>query len=143
MLFHGLGPDVSIPEGRFTVLSTEKRSGGATIVRMMMTPQMDYLNYEEALALAEVLGARFTAAGWQVKRRWARAEILDPMRGPSRASGAGVVLLALGHNRVLISLKRGARGDSEFGKILGVGEDGVLVTVSAHDDEFEVDKDKK
>lgn len=143
VLFHGLGPDVSIPEGRFTVLSTELTPRGATVVRMVMTPSMDYMNYDEALALADVLGARFMAAGWTVKRRWARSDTLGSMKGPDRASGASVVFLAFGHYRVLIELTRGARGDSELGSILGLDGDGVLVTVRVHNDEFEVDKDKK
>ena len=143
VVFHGLGPDVSIPEGRFTVLSTEMKPGGATVVRMVITPVMDYLNYDEALALADVLGARFMAAGWKVKDRGTRSDILGAMKGPDRASGATVVFLAFEHYRVLIELKRGARGDSELGSILGLNEDGVLVSVRVHDDEFEVDTDKK
>ena len=143
VLFHGLGPDVSLPEGRFTVLSTVKTPRGATVEGMVMTPVMDYLNYDEALAFADVLGARFMAAGWTVKRRWARSDILGSMKGPDRASGASVVFLAFGRYRVLIELTRGARGDSELGSILGLNGDGVLVTVRVHDDQFEVDKDKK
>ncbi len=45
--------------------------------------------------------------------------------------------------RVSIELTRGARGDSDLGSILGLNGDGVLVTVRVHDDQFEVDKDKK
>lgn len=143
VVLHGLGPDISIPEGRFTVLSTERQARGTTVVGLVMTPQMDYLDYDKALDLADVLGARFMAAGWKVKRRSTRAEVLGPMKGPDRASGASVVFLAFGHYRVLIELKRGARGDSELGEILGLSGDGVLVSIRVHDDQFEPDKDKK
>lgn len=143
VLFHGLGPDIRIPQGRFTVVSTVRAPRGAVVESMVMTPVLDHLSYDDALALADVLGARFLAAGWTVKRRWARSDTLDAMKGPGRASGASVVFLAFGHYRTLIELTRAADGDSELGGILGLAGDGILVTLRVHNDEFEVDKDKR
>ena len=143
VLLHGLGPDVKIPEGRFTVVSTVRGPRGATVEGMVMTPVLDHLSYDDALALADVLGARFLAAGWTVKRRWARSDTLGAMKGPDRASGASVVFLAFGHWRTLVELTRAADGDSELGGLLGLSGDGILVTLRVHNDELEVDKDKR
>ena len=143
VLFHGMGPDIKIPQGRVTVVSTVKTPRGATVESMIMTPMMNHLSCEDALALADVLGDRFMVAGWTVKRRRARADILEAMKGPDPARGATVVVLAFGHYRTLIELGRGADGAFHLGGLLGQVDDGILVTVRVHNDEFEVDRDKR
>jgi hypothetical protein len=127
LVLHALGGDLELPAGLFSLLQTS----GPLVYRLRVTPHIDHLDHDGALAFADVLIQSLLAAGWKGAAS-IDAKVVDEVLAIADRISAGPWQLRTWTAE--IEIRRIVRGGTELAEVLELPGDGFLATLLIWDE---------